>query len=287
MMVRHICRIYSLALLITLLSGAALAAETNAGQTDAKEIGAVITKKENIRGEKKNKDDIICEVRYVMPKLNLTVNTGKTTAGQRETINFRDKLGIENSNVPELKLTWGKFDFDYIHVRQTGDIHLADSFVYQGVEFTDANLHSVLELDYIAVNWKQKIWEKNRVELYGGAGLRMYYMYTSVAATANPGINIKSSDVLFRVAPTLNLSVHAYLDEQKRLMFFSDFAGMTMGHYGYLYDYEAGVSYTAYRNFSIAGGYRVINMNADLSVNDDDRPMYRLRGPYFSIVYHF
>ena len=163
MMVRHIGRIYSLVLLIAMLSGAALAAETSTIQSDTKEIGTGITKKENIRGEKKNKNEIICEARYVMPKLNLTVNTGKTTGGQRETINFRDTLGIENSNVPEFKLTWGKFDFDYIHVRQTGDTHLADSFVYQGVEFTDANLHSVLELDYIAVNWKQKIWEKNRV----------------------------------------------------------------------------------------------------------------------------
>jgi hypothetical protein len=42
MIVRHICRIYSLAFLITMLSGAALASETNDIRPDVKEAAAVV-----------------------------------------------------------------------------------------------------------------------------------------------------------------------------------------------------------------------------------------------------
>ena len=240
------------------------------------------------RTEKQKKDSTVAvEVRWIMPKLSLTVNTGKVTPGARDTVNFRDTLGIKNSDVPEIKVTSGKFEFDYIRVRQSGHVHLADSFTYQGVTFTNVNVDSTLDLDYFALNWKQKLLEKNRLTLYGGTGLRIYHMYTSVEGTANPGVNRTASDELFRVAPTLNLGLQVYLDAAKKVDFFSDFAGMTMGKYGYLYDYEAGLRYKPQANFSISAGYRSIDMNADLSVDNDDRPMYRLRGPYFSLAYEF
>lgn len=240
------------------------------------------------KAEKQQKDPAVkVEVRWIMPKLSLTVNTGKVTPGTRDTVNFRDTLGIKNSDVPEVKITFGKFEFDYIRVRQSGHVHLADSFTYQGVTFTNVNVNSNLDLDYFALNWKQKLLEKDRLTLYGGTGLRIYHMYTSVQGTANPGVDRTGSDELFRVAPTLNLGLQVYLDTAKKVDFFSDFAGMTMGKYGYLYDYEAGVRYKPQDNVSISAGYRSIDMNADLSVDNDDRPMYRLRGPYFSFAYEF
>ncbi len=283
-----------LALFFALLPATAMAGANISDQKAAEKDS--ISSKENIElsipektaAEKKTKEEpITAEFRWIMPKLHLTVNTGKITPGERDTINFRDRLGIDNANAPEIKISSGKFDFDYIRVRQSGNVHVTDSLTYQGETFTNVNVHSKLELDYIAVNWKQKIMENERVELYGGTGIRIYHMYTSVTGTADPGVNRTGDNELFRVAPVLNISAKVHLDAQKKLDFFSDFSGLAMGCYGYLYDYEAGLRYKPQDQFSVSAGYRVISMNADLSIDNDDRPMYRLRGPYFSMLYQF
>ena len=236
---------------------------------------------------KDNAKGIAVEARYFMPKLTYTMETTSSASGQKVTLNFRDSLDIRNVNAPELKATWGKFELDYIRVHQDGDRLLSEPINYHGYQFNNVALHTIQNVDYVSLDWKQKIYHKDWLNVYGGTGLKLYYTSTSLQGKAEGTDTHKITNTMFRAVPTVSLGVTAYLDKAKTLALSSNFSGMTMGCYGYVYDYEAGLRYQPNKKISVLAGYRAIDMNADMSVHDTDRPMYRLRGPYVGLAGHF
>ncbi len=90
-----------------------------------------------------------------------------------------------------------------------------------------------------------------------------------------PNLGLNQAEAFAGGLPTAGLALDFSVIKQVNL--FAEISGLPGGDYGYFFDAEAGVEYRPFENFSVVGGYRII----DLKVEDDpDFIEMQLAGPF-------
>lgn len=254
-----------------------------------------------VRGEN---DDINVEARWFVPKLNFSIKSDRAffkVGDQKFTydkpVQVNEVLNIEDKAAPNIRFTFKNVELDYVRVRKSG----VRTGNYGPVEWNDkfytgeGKADGYINLDYFNLNWKKSFISGEYINAHWGMGVKVFNFDTHIGVDAVAHEDIPGNRVdhvvkasydnkFFGAAPDVNIGAEVYLGKSKKLKLYGDINGLPLGRYGYTYDYELGLKYKPSKNFSADVGYRVVDLT--IHTKNEDY-VYKLKGPYMGMAYHF
>lgn len=230
--------------------------------------------------------DVEVEFRYFVPKISGSV-AGKDFYSERtdkHEIEFDGDLGIDDASAPEVKLSCGKWEADYIRLRSSKDQYRLRGVLEHKKHVYKGNMDTDLDMDYLSLNWKQPIKSTELGEAYWSLGAK--YIRENVKCT---GINAddkpeSDTDSASGIIPAVGIGGKAYLGGGTQWQINGYLNGIPLGSHGHVLDFEAGISYLPTPKWRIAAGYR----NIELKLRKDAKTAsYKASGPFLGISYAF
>jgi hypothetical protein len=198
-------------------------------------------------------------------------------------IDFDNELGVENENLPELRLTFStglnsKIRLAYLHGDFEGDRTIERSFQFAGKTFTaNSRVESEMELHYGRIGWT---WQFPLVPGVFRIGPLIELKGLVVDASVRSS-SIRESELIPMAFPTvggmLNVSI-------KSLDLFAEVSGLPFGELGHIVDAEAGVRFVPIRFFTLSAGYRFFDVRVG---KDDNFAKLNLSGPFVGASLRF
>ncbi|MEW6009070.1 MAG: hypothetical protein AB1629_05520 [Candidatus Omnitrophota bacterium] len=225
------------------------------------------------------------EGRYWLTNLDADVKVVESGIGEK--FDFKNDLGINDENLPEARIIWhtgpnSKLRLAYTQVNYSGDQSIARTVEFKGQSYTaGTRVESDLDIQYLRCGW---IWQfvnlaDDRIKV--GSIIEAKGLMAGVSLKA-PTLSLSDSEEILGFLPSAGI----VLDIQpiKKINLFAEVSGIGAGELGYFFDAEAGIKILAWDNFSIAGGYRLIDIKAE---NDPDFAKVEIGGPFVSATVKF
>lgn len=222
------------------------------------------------------------EARFYAPHFNANVQSDKISYNGGS-VDLKDDLGFEDKNAPEVILRYKRFTADYIYVKGSGEKTFSgrDVLTFGGSRYR-GKVDSESELHYLKLNITNPIISKFGTGLDWSYGLTGMYWKGSVDGKDTSGRYESRSEEYAVPIPTLGLGAHTELLPE--LKAYANISGLYLGHYGHLYDFEAGIHYNPTDNFSVTAGYRKIDLKVK---HNEDFGKMTLNGPFAGLRLDF
>jgi hypothetical protein len=218
---------------------------------------------------------------------NLSAETRATAAGKGTDIDLKSDLGIADKNFPS-----GRFNIfispkhrlrlTYTPISYNTDSNINKTVEFQGETYA-ANTRVItdLKLQYLRFGWAYQFVNLEGGKFKFGTLLEVKGVWGDVSLAA-PNLGIDNSWSFTAWLPTLGLAMD--INPTPYLNIFAEFSGLPAGQYGTIWEVEAGVKFIPFKNFSISGGYRLVDIEAH---NDPDFARVKLGGPYIGLSLRF
>jgi hypothetical protein len=225
------------------------------------------------------------EGRYWMT--NLSAEAKVTQAGKGTDIDLKSDLGLADKNFPYGRFTFFVSPNHRLTLSYTPINFKTDSTINRTVEFdgqtytADTRVVAALDLQYFRFGWAYQF-----VNLEGGkfkfgtlVGVKGVQGDVSLAA---PDLAIDNAWKFTAWLPTLGLAMD--INPTPFLNIFAEISGLPAGQYGTIWEAEAGIKFIPFKNFSISGGYRMVDIDGR---NDPDYAKVKLGGPFVGLSLRF
>ncbi len=227
------------------------------------------------------------EGRYWVTDLDAKAKAVESNIGTD--FNLKDDLGIKDEDYPEARVIWhtgpnSQLRLAYTQVDYSGAQDIARTIEFEGKSYTaGTRVNSEFDLKYLSFGW---IWKfiniaEGKIKLGSILGVKGLYADISLEAP-NLSPPVSESEQFFGGLPTIGVALD--INPIKKVNLFAEISGLTAGEYGYFFDAEAGLRIIPIKNFSIAGGYRIIDIKAE---DDPDFVKVEITGPFVSATLRF
>ena len=238
---------------------------------------------ESISDEDRFKDcPFSIEGRYFSPHFDAKVKSDKIYYNGG-TVGLKDNLGFGNDNAPEIILRYKRLSLDYFYVHGSGhktysgnDVLTFGGSRYRGQIDSKNNLHYL------------KLTVTNPIKMTEDGGVTWSYGLTGmfwkgkVSGTDTRGRSESRSEDFGAPIPTLGLGAKVNILPQ--FHGYANISGMYAGHYGHIYDFEAGIQFKPAPHFAITAGYRKIETKVK---HKDDYGKLKMNGPFAGVRFDF
>jgi hypothetical protein len=227
------------------------------------------------------------EGRYWLTKLDASAKiTSDSLPGTNADL---DKdLGVGNEDLPELRLTLstglaGKIRLAYLYGGFSGDTTLQKTLQIGGTTFTaSSRVESDFEFHYGRMGWAWQFLGVPGIFKVGPLLEIKAFVIDASVRNRTGGSSEHASAVLPIAFPTAGLM--ANVTPLSWLDIFAEASGVPFGDLGHVVDAEAGVRFLPLPLFTIAAGYRILDVRVGTK---DDYAKVRLSGPFVSASFRF
>lgn len=230
-------------------------------------------------------ETVIIEPRYW--STDLTADGLIEEDGIGTPIDFASDLGMEDADVPALRFAIhtgpkSRLRFDYASADFDGDNILTRTIEFSGQTYTvNSRVLSDLQADFISAGWVWQFLRDDGDMIHFGTLVEAKALSFDASIEA-PDYNEEADDSLDVVIPAVGFALDLYPHDRVHLSL--EATGISAGDNGSLLDAEAGFGYRIADFLKIAGGYRVLDIEAE------DEPDYlnlKLSGPFLSVHFMF
>ena len=201
------------------------------------------------------------------------------------TFDLKSDLGIQDEDFPEgrvtLNLGSAKWRFAYMQVNYSGNQNISQTITFKGQPYTlGTNVTSDFDLVYLRFGriWNLFDWgEKTKI----GAVIETKGILANVQLDA-PALPLSESEEIIGGLPTLGVAIE--INPIKKINLFAEISGLGAGGYGYFFDAEAGIKLIPFKNFSVIGGFRIIDLKLEY---DDNLVEVKATGPFLGATLRF
>ncbi|MEW6184583.1 MAG: hypothetical protein AB1585_02450 [Thermodesulfobacteriota bacterium] len=219
----------------------------------------------------------------------LSAETKFTQNNQGTDINLKSDLGVGDKNFPYGRFTFSfnpsnRLAFTYTPVSYGGDSRLRRKVEFGG-ETYEANIRVVsdLKMHYMRLGWAYQFINLEGGKFKAGTLVELKGVQGEVSLAApDLATPIDKGGSFYAVLPTLGLALD--VNPFPYLNIFAEVSGLPAGKYGTMWEAEAGVKVIPFKNFSISGGYRLVDIEAR---NDPDYAKVKVGGPYLGLSLRF
>ena len=227
------------------------------------------------------------EGRYWMT--NFSAEAKVTQAGQGSDINLKSDLGIADKNFPSGRFSFFISPTHRLTLNYTPISYNTDSTIKRTVEFggetyaIDTRVIAALNLQYLRFGWAYQFVNLEGGKFKLGTLLEIKGVQGDVSLAApDLASPIDNGWSFYAWLPTVGIALD--INPTPFLNFFAEFSGLPAGQYGTIWEAEAGIKYIPFKNFSISGGYRLVDIEAR---NDPDYARVKLGGPFLGLSLRF
>jgi hypothetical protein len=225
------------------------------------------------------------EGRYWMT--NLSAEAKVAQEGKGTDINLKSDVGLADKNFPS-----GRFNFfvspnHRLTLSYTPISYKTDSNIKRTVEFdgqtyaVNTRVNAALDLQYFRFGWAYQFVNVEGGKFKFGTLVEVKGVQGEVSLAA-PDLAIDNAWKFTAWLPTLGLAMD--INPTPFLNIYAEISGLPAGQYGTIWEAEAGVKFIPFKNFSISGGYRLVDIDAR---NDPDYAKVKLGGPYVGLSLRF
>lgn len=218
---------------------------------------------------------------------NLSAEGKLTRGGQGTDIDLKSDLDIGDKNFFS-----GRFNFfispthrltlNYTPISYNTDSNLKRTVDFGGDTYTvNTRVIGNLDLQYLRFGWAYQFVNLEGGMFKFGTLLEVNGVWGDVSLAA-PNLGIDNKWNFTAWLPTLGVALD--INPTPFLNFFAEVSGLPAGQYGTIWEVDAGVKFIPFKNFSISGGYRLLDIEAR---NDPDYAKVKLGGPYIGLSLRF
>ncbi len=142
-------------------------------------------------------------------------------------------------------------------------------------------MKAALNLQYLRFGWAYQFINLEGGKFKFGTLVEIKGVQGDVSLAA-PDLGIDNAWNYTAWLPTVGLALD--INPVPFLNIFAEFSGLPAGQYGTIWEAEAGVKFIPIKNFTISGGYRLVDIDAR---NDPDYARVKLGGPYVGLSLRF
>lgn len=225
------------------------------------------------------------EGRYWMT--NLTAEAKVTEAGQGTNIDLKSDLGMADKNFPSGRFSFFAGPNHRLTLNYTPISYSTDSTLKRTVEFggetydVNTRVIAALNLQYLRLGWAYQFINVDSGKFKFGTLVEIKGVQGDVSLAA-PSLGIDNAWDFTAWLPALGLAMD--INPTPFLNIFAEISGLPAGEYGAIWEGEAGIKFIPFKNFSISGGYRLVNIDAR---NDPDYARIKLGGPFVGLSLRF
>jgi hypothetical protein len=225
------------------------------------------------------------EGRYWMT--NLSAEAKVTEAGHGTDINLKSDLGLADKNFASGRLSFFVGQNHRLTFNYTPISYSTDSTIKRNVEFggetyaVNTRVVTGLDLQYLRFGWAYQFVNVDGGKFKFGTLFEVKGVQGDVSLAA-PSLGIDNAWDFKAWLPALGLAMD--LNPTPFINIFAEISGLPAGQYGTIWEAEAGVKFIPFKNFSISGGYRLVDIEAR---NDPDYARIKLGGPYVGLSLRF
>jgi hypothetical protein len=218
---------------------------------------------------------------------NLSAETKVTGAGKGTDIDLKSDLGIADKNFPSGRINFfispkHRLSLNYTPISFNTDSNLKRTVDFDGQTYTvNTRVIGKLDLQYFRFGWAYQFVNLEGGMFKFGTLLEIKGVRGDVSLAA-PNLGIDNSWDFNAWLPTLGVALD--INPTSFLNFFVEVSGLPAGQYGTIWEAEAGIKFIPFKNFSISGGYRLVDIDAH---NDPDYAKVKLGGPYVGLSLRF
>lgn len=249
----------------------------------AEEVSAENSSSDSISDEDRFQDrNFSIEARYFAPHFDANVQSDKIyyNGGQ---VGLKKDLGFGNDKAPEVILRYKGLSLDYIHIHGSGHKTFSgrDVLTYGGSKFR-GHVNSKNTLHYLKLMVTNPIKKTEDGYLTWSYGVTGMFWKGKVSGQDTRSRSISKSEDYGIPLPILGLG--AQIKVMPQFNAYANISGMYAGHYGHLYDLEAGIQYKPAPHFAITAGYRKIEVKAE---HKDKYAKLKMNGPFAGLRFDF
>lgn len=225
------------------------------------------------------------EGRYWMSNLSAEAKVIEQDRGTD--INLKSDLGLGDKNFLS-----GRFNFfinpnhrltlNYTPIRYDADSNIRRTVEFAGGTYSaNTRVVAALNLQYLRFGWAYQFVNVEGGKFKFGTLFELKGVQGDVSLAA-PDLGIDNSWDFSAWLPTLGLAMD--INPIPFLNIFAEISGLPAGKYGTIWEGEAGIKFIPFKNFSISGGYRLVDIDAR---DDPDYARVKLGGPYVGLSLRF
>ncbi len=225
------------------------------------------------------------EGRYWMTNLSAE---GKVTQGGKGTdINLKSDLEIGDKNFFSGRFNvfispTHRLSLNYTPISYNADSNLKRTVDFGGDTYSvNTRVIAKLDLQYLRFGWAYQFVNLEGGMFKFGTLLEINGVWGDVSLAA-PNLGIDNGWNFAAWLPTVGVALD--INPTPYLNFFAEVSGLPAGQYGTIWQVDAGVKFIPFKNFSISGGYRLVDIEAR---NDPDFARVKLGGPYIGLSLRF
>jgi hypothetical protein len=201
---------------------------------------------------------------------------------------LKNDLGVENENLPEVRLTFftgpnSRIRLAYLYGKFEGDTILDQTIEFNGATFAaNSRVESEFDVYYGRLGWAYMFPVVPGIFTVGPLLELKGVFIDAELKTTTSGTSVRESAKLPIAFPTVGVMLN--LTPHRMLEIFGEASGVPFGNLGYVVDAEAGLRFVPFRWMTLAAGYRFFDVRVG---DDDDFGKLRLSGPFVSLSARF
>ncbi|MFH1202055.1 MAG: hypothetical protein V1674_04095 [Candidatus Omnitrophota bacterium] len=225
------------------------------------------------------------EGRYWVTDLNAKAKVVKSEIGSD--FDFKSDLGVADEDFPEARVIWNttknsQIRLAYTQVAYSGHKDIETTIQFAGQSYTlGTRVDSDFDLQYLRLGWIWKFMNMADDKIRLGLLVEAKGLLADISLKA-PVLSISESEQVLGGLPTIGAVLD--INPMKKLNLFAEISGIGAGNLGYFFDAEAGAKIILFKNFSVAAGYRIIDVKIESS---PDFLKARLTGPFARATLRF
>jgi hypothetical protein len=203
-------------------------------------------------------------------------------------VDFKSDLGLEDENLPEVRLLFwtgpnSRIRLAYLGGSFEGDETLTRSFQFHGTTFTaSSRVETDVDVHYGRLGWAYMFPVVPGIFKIGPLLEAKGVFIDASVKTVGGGSTVRESVELPIAFPTVGLMVN--LIPHRMLEIFAEASGIPLGDLGYVVDAEAGLRFVPFRLLTLSAGYRIFDVRVGES---DDFGKMKLWGPFIGASLRF
>jgi hypothetical protein len=220
---------------------------------------------------------------------NFSAEAKVTQDGRGTDVNLKSDLGLADKDLPYGRLSVfinprHRLTLNYTPIGYNVDTNLKRTLEFGGETYTINNrVIADLKVQYFKLGWAYQFvnLEGGKFKLGTLLEIKGVQGDVSLAAPDLPS-PIDNAWNFYAWLPTVGIALD--INPTTYLNLFAEFSGLPAGQYGTIWEAEAGIKYIPFKNFSISGGYRLLNIEAR---SDPDYAKVNLGGPFLGLSLRF
>jgi len=220
---------------------------------------------------------------------NLSAVSKVTREGRGTDVDLKSDLGLRDKGFPSGRFTVfinpaNRLTLNYTPINYDTDTYLKRTLEFGGETYSiNTRVVGDLKMHYLRLGWAYQF-----INLEGGKFKLGTLLEVKGAlgdfSLASPDLvsPIKESWSFYAWLPTLGAAMD--INPTPFLNFYTEVSGLPAGKYGTIWEAEAGVKYIPFKNFTVSGGYRLLDIEAR---NESDYAKIKLGGPFVGLSLRF